>query len=233
MPDKTVIIEQPLTYLVQTVQTDQLSEQSTAEPGFPLAGQTFDVRHYNWGGLYQPQTTGQLLFLPDRGFLLQMRCEESHPVTRFVKPNDPVYTDSCMEAFIAFFPKSEQKGYINFEINANGALLCEYGTGRHDRRYLWEMGITPPIPTVTRTSKYWLIALLIPLGFIQAVYGQCSFNSGDRLKGNFFKVGDNDINRHFASFAPIQSPQPDFHRPECFADLQIVGIQVRCSLSLL
>ena len=34
---------------------------------------------------------------------------------------------------------------------------------------------------------------------------------------NLYKCGDNLSHPHFLSWQPIDTPQPDFHRPEFFA----------------
>lgn len=181
-------------------------------------GQTFEVSCYNWGGTYRPKTIGSLVFIKEEGFFLHMRCDESDPLRRYTKANDPVYTDSCMEAFLSFYPGSEKSGYINFEMNANGALLCAYGESRHNRQYITDAGITPPVPKVKLEASFWELALMIPLTFIKAVYGRCDFEEAQVLRGNFFKVGENDVNLHFASFMPITAEKPDFHLPNFFSN---------------
>ncbi len=46
----------------------------------------------------------------------------------------PVYKDSCLEAFLNFAPEDLEKGYLNFEVNANSALLNGFGPGRGIKR---------------------------------------------------------------------------------------------------
>jgi len=185
----------------------------------------FEVSCYNWGGNYRPKTQGLLAFVKNEGFLLRMKCDEPDPLRRYTAANDPVYTDSCMEAFLAFYPQSEKSGYINFEMNANGALLCAYGESRHDRTYITDLGITPPVPKITLGTCYWELELMIPLSFVEAVCGRCDFKEGDVLRGNFFKVGENDEHPHFSSFMPITAEHPDFHLPEFFSDLILTAPQ--------
>ena len=60
----------------------------------------FEVASNNWNYPYVPKTTAQLTFIEGIGFKVRLTCEESEPFTRYTKPNDPVYTDSCMEIFV-------------------------------------------------------------------------------------------------------------------------------------
>lgn len=46
-----------------------------------------------------------------------------------------------------------------------------------------------------------------------------AFYAGQILKANFYKCGDRCRSPHFLSWCAIQSPQPDFHRPEDFGYL--------------
>jgi hypothetical protein len=45
------------------------------------------------------------------------------------------------------------------------------------------------------------------------------FSSGKRMKGNFQKCGDKTKFPHYGSWNRIDTPEPDFHRPEYFGDL--------------
>ncbi len=185
-------------------------------------GELFSIQCYPWGKNYQPPTTGSLVFLPDQGFFLRMHCEESNPTAYYTKNSDPVHTDSCMEAFLNFFPEN-QKEYINFEINPNGAMKCSIGSERnspqHPRLYFEKEGIPIPRPSVTKATDFWEISLFIPLSFIKTAYGRCDFRSGQILRGNFYKCGENTPIPHFGTFFPVLSPNPDFHRPNDFGEL--------------
>ena len=199
-------------------QTFLLEEFMSGQSDF---GERATVDKYNWGGDYRPSTFARLLFLPDFGFLLQMHCNEINPLRVFTRRDEPVYQDSSMEAFLAFSPNSDRPGYVNFEINANGAVLCQYGLGRNDRVFLRSIGIEPPDPEVMLNGNGWGFELKIPLCFISKVFGKTSFSSGSKLKGNFFKIGGENAPEHYGSMTSIIAPVPDFHLPQFFADLVI------------
>lgn len=181
------------------------------------------IRHDNWGYGTEPEACAQLLYEDGAGFHLHLRCEESEPFRRYTKENDPVYEDSAMEAFFNFFPDLPNSGYINFEMNANGAMLSQYGTGRSDRKFLSDLGIQAPKCTVQVHADFWELSLFIPLTFICEVYGltdECPQIT--HIRCNFYKIRESDPGRHYLSFAPIDVPSPDFHTPEFFADGEII-----------
>lgn len=201
-------------YPIKTIQHPDHIDQGTTVP----------LTTYNWGGEYRPTTTATLCWLEGKGFLIRMLCTESNPRATFTPAdcNCGVCRDSCLEFFANFAPDQTGSGYLNFECNANGSLLCCYGPDRHQRKTVIEMGLPHPIVTPLRTAEQWGWELLIPLSMLAQIYGITSFHTGDVIKGNFYKCGDDTPQPHYGSYTEIQAAQPDFHRPECFASMQIV-----------
>lgn len=39
-----------------------------------------------------------------------------------------------------------------------------------------------------------------------------------KMYGNLFKVGVETAIEHYVTYAPINTEEPDFHRPECFVE---------------
>lgn len=126
------------------------------------------------------------------------------------------------EAFLNFKPELPGCGYLNLEANAKGTFLCGYGKDRYGRKSLGDLGV--PYPTVTpfSTESSWGWVAEIPLPLLQQVYGEAEFVPGDRIKGNFYKCGDETKTPHYGSWNPIENPTPDFHRPEGFGELVIL-----------
>lgn len=195
-----------------------VNDAAQAQQCLPL-----DIDTANWEGQYRPRTQARLAYVRDQGFWLQLHCEEADPRRTYTQPDQPVYQDSCLEAFINFNPRDEQTGYINFEINANGAMWCAVGTNRHQRRFLREMGMDVPTPAVVVTPQGWTAALQIPLALIHGVYGDIPFEAGSRLRANFYKCGDHTEQPHYLSWALISLPRPDFHAPQFFGELTLRG----------
>ncbi|MEF9959040.1 MAG: carbohydrate-binding family 9-like protein [Niameybacter sp.] len=177
-----------------------------------------EVASYPWGTDYMPKTTARLYRIEGQGFCLKMRCEEENPKALYTEANEPVYKDSCMEFFANYYPEEAGTGYINFEMNSKGAVLCEYGQPG-DRFYLKDKGFDIPTPVVTKEGGCWEVELMIPDTFIQAVYGKEEM--GGMIKGNFYKCGDDTHTPHYGSWNPIDNPFPAFHKPEYFGELVI------------
>ncbi|MDE7319625.1 MAG: carbohydrate-binding family 9-like protein [Lachnospiraceae bacterium] len=183
----------------------------------------FFVDRFNWGGNYRPVTSGRLGFLPDQGLLLEMECQETDPCRRCKRDGDPVYLDSAMEAFFCFTPEEANPCYLNFEINANGAMLACHGRDRRNR-FPFSRAFTQDLSCHAQIRKHaWSIRLLLPLSLITSVHPGLVLNPGSRFTCNFYKIKESEGRTHFASFAPISAPEPDFHLPEYFAQAQILS----------
>lgn len=194
-------------------------------------GNVVNVDIYNWGGDYRPVTKAVVCYVKHQGFAVRMTCEEKNPRATFTQPNARVCRDSCLEFFCNFKPLDIEKGYMNFEGNANGSMLCYYGPvtefeydGPHrlgDRAPVVEMGYDHPTPRIIKTENYWGWELLIPISLIKNIYGDAEFHTGDLIRGNFYKCGDLTEQRHYGSFTKIDFPRPYFMLPEFFADMII------------
>jgi hypothetical protein len=71
-------------------------------------------------------------------------------------------------------------------------------------------------------KPFFTISFVIPVSFLEGLYGKLDIQPGYRMAGNFQKCGDKTENPHCGCWNPILSPEPDFHRPECFGELVIV-----------
>ena len=137
--------------------------------------------------------------------------------------NGPVHTDSCVEFFISI----DGKNYYNFEFNCIGTPHVAWGEGRDNRIKPGEEAISKitVVPTLgkspfeTRQGGFkWELTVIIPV--------ECFvFNPGLKLPGlrataNFYKCGDDLPVPHFLTWNPIETPQPDYHRPEFFTEIE-------------
>lgn len=177
-----------------------------------------EVQHYPWGGDYRPRVTAELRYLEEIGFHVKMRCYETKVRAVNTEPDSAVYEDSCMECFLNFYPETSDL-YINFEVNGNGVMLCQTGSGKKNRTFLLKQGIKQPPVHVKRTEDWWEIEYVIPLSLINGVYGICQFQKGHQLKGNFYKCGDRTDCAHYGCWNPIEASKPNFHLPEFFGTL--------------
>lgn len=171
------------------------------------------ISEYVWGGEYRPEAYAQAVFVPGDGFYAKLTVKESNPRAVYKNNGDYVYKDSCLEFFAAYKPG----GYVNCEMNCNGAILSAYGEGRGNRTPINEIAGKYPEVKAEKTEKEWSVTVRVGLEIIEKVYGSCDFKSGDVFYGNFYKCGDDCEMPHYGSFSPIGTEKPDFHRPEYFA----------------
>ena len=130
------------------------------------------------------------------------------------------WEDSCVEFFFA--PRADGL-YYNLECNCTGRILLCRGAGRHGREALPQEALRAIRRRCTlgdapfglrEKPTCWEVALDIPA----STFGLETF-AGLQARGNFYKCGDLLPVPHYLSWAPVETPRPDFHRPEFFKDL--------------
>ncbi len=181
--------------------------------------QTFEIKEYPWDDTgYRPETTVTLSY-DANGFVGYLKSYEKVENLRRVETenNNDIYIDSCMEMFIMFAPH-ENKNYINFEINPNGAMFCSKGEGRESLVKFSPELIDRALMGRTRIhSDYWEAWVTIPLWFIKEAIPEYEHKEGAVIKANFYKCGSNI--RHLGMWNRIEWEKPDFHRPEFFKEI--------------
>lgn len=186
----------------------------------------FQVDCLLWGTKFSPKTYGYIGFVPGDGFYLKMVCEEADPLRSYKADQDPVYQDSAMEAFFMFESDKERGAkptYLNFEVNANGALLAAYGTGRIYRSYFGKEELALFNCKAEIEPDKWYFTLRIPLEILERVYGALDLGTGSEFSCNFYKLSETASIEHYASYSPILTDIPSFHLPEYFAQAEIVN----------
>lgn len=179
-----------------------------------------DIDIYRWGTDYTPKAYAQVIFKEGDGFYVRMECEETDPRAVHTDYSDPVYEDSCLEFFVIYMPDLSGK-YINTEMNANGAYLCYFCESNSNNVTIDT--VTDSMPTVTsfKTEISWGVNLYVPLDLIRDAYGSADITLGSKVLANFYKCGDKTAVRHYGSWNEVISENPNFHLPECFAEIEI------------
>lgn len=185
-------------------------------------GTRLSVESLNWPGEfpYRPLTvvsaahSGQHIFID---FLV--RCNYLRAVN--YTPNSPVSEDSCVEFFVSPSPGGD--AYWSFCFNCIGTIRGKYRDG-DGCRFLTPGELsqikchasvgTRPFQEV-EGSFIWSVTVAIPLALLGVEYN----GTPVELKANFNKCASATSQPHYLSWAPIDSPSPDFHRPDCFAPL--------------
>lgn len=137
--------------------------------------------------------------------------------------NSPVHQDSCVEFFVA--PKG-QTPYYNFEFNCIGTIHAACRTDRHNGTPLTDEQLsrvrrlpscgTKPFNELEGIFS-WNLVVAIPLDLIGIKYDGKPVD----MRANFYKCADATASPHFLSWAPVDTPEPDYHRPEFFGSITL------------
>ncbi len=178
----------------------------------------------NWPKGY-PDKPGVIFGIAHDGDSIFVQFEVREEWSRAVeKMQGRVWEDSCVEMFLS--PNPEDGIYYNLECNCAGNFLLCAGRDRHER-------VSAPSEVISSVKTFsdvesepfekkhldiWKVAIIVPKEafFLHEV----KTLNGAHFKGNFYKCGDLLPQPHFLSFAPIDTPSPDFHRPEFFTDIE-------------
>lgn len=185
------------------------------------------IEVFNWHCAYRPLSLAQLCLVEGQGLAVRMRSYEENPVSTHNSLDAAVHKDSCLEFFVDPYPE-KQAGYLNFECNHLGWLFINYGPAQN-RQPVGPLGLAhPPVETFSGCDEggsYWGVAYCIPFAFFQAIYGEGEPPAGHRMRGGFFKCGDETGHSHYGSWTPIDYPFPRFHLPQFFGELVCEGPQ--------
>lgn len=195
-----------MTYRVRTIQKIEQLEDC----------EIFNIDHYQWTEEPGPKAYGRMAFLDGWGIVISMTALESNPLRSYRRDDDPVYRDSALEAFLNFEPEQEELRYLNFEMNANGALLSQFGTARR-RESLSSLTRIKAKCEATIEEVSWRVLLKIPMELICSMYGIKPLQRGDHFTCNFYKICETYGKEHFGSYSPISNATPNFHLPAFFA----------------
>jgi hypothetical protein len=159
----------------------------------------------------------------NRHVFLHFRVQEASIRAHTAALNGEVWKDSCVEFFVA--PMGDHH-YYNFEFNCIGAIRLSSGKQRQGRvaaplNILQQIGVTTSLGKTVFEEKSggfdWELSAFIPVSaFFEHPIAHLSTC---QPKANFYKCGDDLSVPHYLAWQPIDTPQPDFHRPEFFGQL--------------
>ena len=196
-------------------------ENQDLDTALELSGARFDVDCVNWPEAfpYAPLCGGRVARTRD-ALVVDFRVSGLDLRAQNTEDNGRQWEDSCVEVFIQ---DPDGAPYYNFEINALGKVLACKGPERHNR--------TPrPAEEMEQILRFtqmeggplehegihtWRVGVIIPFYLI----GIDPENLPRSIRANFYKCGDKTAHPHFLSWSPVETPKPDFHRPEFFGEL--------------
>lgn len=174
--------------------------------------------------LYPWDETGycpEVEFFPsmtENGFRMQVHVKESNPKRVMTEHFQPVHLDSCVEWFVNFSPETS-KSYFNFEVNANGVMNVAFRKNRHEFCSMTLEDVEQLGIKATVEETYWCVEYEVPFALIEKYF--VGFRRKDEVEvlTNFYKCGDETEYPHYGVWKKINTPEPDFHRPEYFCKL--------------
>ena len=153
----------------------------------------------------------------DGGMTVMMLANEETISGTVKQVGGGVCVDSCMECF--FIPFEGDERYLNVEVNCIGTAHIAVGEGRNGRSVWTELPEGVQVSASRHENGWWAMSFHIPGDMLMEVYGK-RLTDGGIVRGNFYKC-DETIHPHFGTWNPVVAPQPDFHRPECFGQMQV------------
>lgn len=183
-----------------------------------------DIACCNWQEQfpYVPQVKLRM-FHTGSHLVLKYEVTEKCTAAKADGDNGRTWADSCVEFF---FQKEGEDRYYNLESTCIGNILMGWRSGRNDGlpatdEQLAAIGRFPSLgrkPFAERLGENsWSIILTVPA----SAFRYSGIESFSGLKGRFnaYKCGDELSTPHFLSLVPIDTPEPDFHRPEYFTEI--------------
>lgn len=188
--------------------------------GALLESELYELSSYHWEASepYRPKTYANIGIV-DESLVAILKCYEAEPRAVLVERDAPIYTDSCLEFFVA--PVENREEYFNVECNSKGAFLCEFGEGKYNRALV--SSLTELSPSVESfigediNGCYWGVKIEITKTFVSDLY-KINFDeiTFSKVRLNFYKCGDGCNIPHYLAFSPVTTLPPGFHNPDCF-----------------
>lgn len=154
----------------------------------------------------------------DQAILVHYSVQEEYVKGQYIRPNENVWEDSCVEFFISF---DNRETYYNVEFNVLGVGLVGYGTSvKSDRNRLsaeeiLQINAFSSVQTIDG-KKSWQQILQIPFSVFKV---NAEDLKGKQAHANFYKCGDALPNPHFIAWNDIDNRTPNFHLPQFFGEV--------------
>ena len=207
--------------------------EPTADVARPLwsGAEVAEITHYQREDSgHRPPTAARLLY--DANFLaVAFRVQDQYVRAVAENFNDPVCLDSCVEFFVSPYADPAQDPYFNLETNCGGTMLLHACPSRSERAggaasvHLDEAdGATIRIATTQprvvepeiEVPTSWTAEYHVPWELFAKHFGVSTPQPGTTWRANFYKCGDRTSHPHWGSWSPVDTPRPNFHKPEFF-----------------
>lgn len=173
---------------------------------------TLDVDNILWTDDYDIRMKAQIAY-DDEKFYVHQVAKEANIRNEITDKLGSVCRDSCMEFY---FQPSNEKRYFHFEINFNCIFYIGIMTERANDVRLIKKDMSMFNAKTNKTEDGWEVYYEIPYHFLQVFVPGYKPTSGDYVRANVYKCGDDTINKHWLSWNKVETPTPDFCREEYF-----------------
>lgn len=205
---------------ISTLKADKLQEAAEIlkqTPAYPIACNNWKEKFP-----YTPEVSLQLAHNQQELFL-HFKVREECTMAKVREDNGEVWTDSCVEFFLAL----DDSGYYNFEFTCIGKALLGFRKERPAAVH-----VSPAILSSIKrystlgTGNFGEKRLTCPWQLTVAIPATALFRhqlnawEGVTVRVNAYKCGDHLSQPHYLSWFPINTPNPDFHIPRCFSEVQ-------------
>ena len=170
---------------------------------------------YKWTVREGPEAWSELSRAPE-SLEVKLCAREAPLIARAYEDGAEVWKDSCLELFIR--PEQDAR-YLNFETNPLGNMIIALGADRYSRVPM--LHIKPRLGlriSIAPSDRLWSVSFSIPFALLSEVYGA---GTGPRYLCNLYKCGGADD--HLGMWREVGTEKPDFHRPEYFGEIEIIG----------
>ena len=175
----------------------------------------------NWAEYpYKPSVHFHLAH-SDKAIAIMFKVTEDHVKAVAMENNGPVWEDSCVEFFVRM---ADGQRYVNIEMNCAGTILVGKRLTKKDATHLSHAEIAT-IRRITslpheqtdssKAGQSWWAIEVIPY----EIFGY--EQKPGVLRANLYKCGDKCDQSHFLSWSPIPLPEPNFHCPEWFGEIEL------------
>ncbi len=186
------------------------------------------IGHDNgWEMSFRPSAEVKLRY-DDHCLHLIYRVNDNYVRCVTSQTNGEVWKDSCVEFFFA--PEQDKPGsYFNLEMNCGGHILMRHQDPPNGRSTLAESDIAeikvchsmpPLVVNEIAAPTNWTLEVALPFEMLR---GYCNLklpSNGTRWRANFYKCAENNSHPHWLSWSPIIAPEPNFHLPEFFGEIE-------------
>lgn len=207
---------------------NKLVVEKIADIGDSLGAIESAFERLSWNAIDQCPWKAEFPYCPEVRFqiahsenylYLHYEVKEEFVKGQFIRPNENVWEDSCIEFFLSL---DQKQTYYNFEFNVLATGLIGYGSADKSQRKRLSNKEVESVDAYVQVSKKegqktWQSYLIIP----KKMFGEISF-SEKTYHANFYKCGDGLPNPHFLAWNTITNSTPNFHLPEFFGEISFV-----------